>query len=53
MRVFIMIACLVGLVSCGGELLGSTEDLFEKWSKFKAIETCFGEDVSKTFYRVI
>jgi hypothetical protein len=45
MKVFILAAFFVGLVSCGDFMLESTADIFAKWSKFKAMETCFGDEV--------
>ena len=44
MKCFIIVVCLVGAVYCG-DLFETTADKFAKWSKFKAMETCFGEEV--------
>ena len=48
MKVFILAAFFVGFVSCGDFMLESTADMFAKWSKFKAMETCFGDEVRTT-----
>lgn len=49
MRLFILAAFLVGLVSCGDFLLEGTPEIFAKWSKFKAMESCFGDNVTRSF----
>ena len=45
MKVLIIVACLVAAV-VGGSFMESTQDKFSKWSKFKAMESCFGEEVT-------
>jgi hypothetical protein len=45
MRLFVCVAFLVGLVSCGDFMLESQSDMFGKWAKYKAMETCFGDEV--------
>ena len=56
MRLFVCVAFLVGLVSCGDFMLESQSDMFGKWAKYKAMETCFGDEVCilyllKTMYK--
>ena len=61
MKVLIIVACLTAAVM-GGSFMESTLDKFSKWSKFKAIESCIGEevtfssqfiDIDKTKFRLI
>lgn len=48
MRLLIVVACLVSAVCCGS-FMESTADRFSKWSKFKALESCIGEEVTRNY----
>jgi len=51
MRRFLVLflGCFVGSVlSAGGSGMLNDMDMMKKWSKYKAMEACYGEDITKT-----
>ena len=46
MRSFVLLLC-IGLVYAGSDLFDE-QKMVDKWSKHKAAEVCFGEDMMKT-----
>merc|ERR1711997_946530 len=45
----LFLGCFVGSVlSAGGSGMLNDMDMMKKWSKYKAMEACYGEDITKT-----